>query len=128
MRAALILASAALIATQPAYAQSNTQTNNGGASAELRLRVNDADDVGGTAVAGGNAIARSGDGSFAALDVRQTMNGDADALADAVGRLLGDPALRARLGEAGRRLLLERYSGARLAAVLEAQYTRLARA
>ena len=51
--------------------------------------------------------------------------GDAAALADAVGRLLGDPALRARLGEAGRRLLLERYSGARLAAALEAQYARL---
>jgi len=51
--------------------------------------------------------------------------GDAGALADAVGRLLGDPALRARLGEAGRRLVLERYSGARLAAALEAQYTRL---
>ena len=51
--------------------------------------------------------------------------GDAGALADAVGRLLGDPALRARLGAAGRRLVLERYSGARLAEALEAHYARL---
>jgi len=51
--------------------------------------------------------------------------GDAGALADAIGRLLGDPALRARLGAAGRRLVLERYSGARLAEALEAHYARL---
>jgi glycosyltransferase involved in cell wall biosynthesis len=54
--------------------------------------------------------------------------GDAAALADAVERLLGDPGLRARLGEAGRRLVLERYSGARVAAALEAHYVSLARA
>ena len=54
--------------------------------------------------------------------------GDASALADAVDRLLGDAGLRERLGQAGRQLLLERYSGARLAEVLEAHYTRLARA
>jgi glycosyltransferase involved in cell wall biosynthesis len=41
-------------------------------------------------------------------------------------RLLGDPGLRARLGEAGRRLVLERYSGARVAAALEGHYRRLA--
>jgi glycosyltransferase involved in cell wall biosynthesis len=52
--------------------------------------------------------------------------GDAAALADAIARLLGDPPLRARLGEAGRRLVLERYSGARVAAALEAHYGRLA--
>jgi glycosyltransferase involved in cell wall biosynthesis len=52
--------------------------------------------------------------------------GDAEALAATLTRLLGDPALRARLGEAGRRLVLERYSGARLAAALEAHYSRLA--
>jgi glycosyltransferase involved in cell wall biosynthesis len=52
--------------------------------------------------------------------------GDAAALADTVQRLLGDPPLRARLGEAGRRLVLERYSGARVAAALEAHYRDLA--
>lgn len=51
--------------------------------------------------------------------------GDADALADVLARLLADPGRRARLGEAGRRLFLERYSGARVAAQLEAHYVRL---
>jgi glycosyltransferase involved in cell wall biosynthesis len=48
--------------------------------------------------------------------------GDAAALADALARLLGDPAARARLGEAGRRLVEQRYSGAYVAAELEARY------
>jgi glycosyltransferase involved in cell wall biosynthesis len=51
--------------------------------------------------------------------------GDAAALADAIARLAGDRGLRARLGAAGRRLVLERYSGARVAAALEAHYVRL---
>ncbi|HEV8471769.1 MAG TPA: glycosyltransferase, partial [Methylomirabilota bacterium] len=51
--------------------------------------------------------------------------GDADALVAALRRLLGDAGLRARLGEAARRLVVERYSGARLAEALEAQYARL---
>jgi hypothetical protein len=38
---------------------------------------------------------------------------------------VSDPGLRARLGAAGRRLVLERYSGARVAAALEGHYTRL---
>jgi glycosyltransferase involved in cell wall biosynthesis len=54
--------------------------------------------------------------------------GDAPALAAAITRLAADPALRARLGAAGRRLVLERYSGARLAATLESHYGRLAAA
>jgi glycosyltransferase involved in cell wall biosynthesis len=53
--------------------------------------------------------------------------GDADALADALARALGDAALRARLAEAGRRGVVERYSGARLAEALEARYAALAR-
>jgi glycosyltransferase involved in cell wall biosynthesis len=52
--------------------------------------------------------------------------GDPDALASALAELLGDAALRGRLGRAGRDLLLERYSGARLAESLEAHYRRLA--
>ena len=40
-------------------------------------------------------------------------------------RLLDDAPGRARLGEAGRRLVVERFSGARLAAALEAHYARL---
>jgi glycosyltransferase involved in cell wall biosynthesis len=51
--------------------------------------------------------------------------GDAGALAAALGALLDDPARRARLGEAGRRLLVERFSGARVAATLETHYARL---
>jgi len=51
--------------------------------------------------------------------------GDAGDLARALARMLDDAALRARLGEAGRRLLLERHSGARLAAALEERYARL---
>jgi glycosyltransferase involved in cell wall biosynthesis len=51
--------------------------------------------------------------------------GDAGALAEALTRVLGDTALRVRLGAAARALALDRYSGARLAEALEAHYTRL---
>ena len=51
--------------------------------------------------------------------------GDADALSDALGRSLADPALRDRLGRAGRRLVEERYSGERLAGALETLYGRI---
>jgi len=54
--------------------------------------------------------------------------GDPDALAATLAALLDDPARRARLGEAGRRLVVERYSGARLAEALETHYARLAAA
>ena len=51
--------------------------------------------------------------------------GDAGALADAIARLAGDEALRNRLGAAGRRVVEEQYSGARVAARLEALYAGL---
>jgi glycosyltransferase involved in cell wall biosynthesis len=61
------------------------------------------------------------DGEHAAL----VPAGDAPALAGTLAALLDDPARRARLGAGGRRLLVERYSGARLAAALESHYARL---
>jgi glycosyltransferase involved in cell wall biosynthesis len=48
--------------------------------------------------------------------------GDAAALASALERLLRDPDLREKLGQRGRRLVVERYSGARVAAALENHY------
>lgn len=61
------------------------------------------------------------DGEHAAL----VPAGDAAALATTLAALLEDPAQRRRLGEAGRRLVVERFSGARLAAALETHYARL---
>jgi glycosyltransferase involved in cell wall biosynthesis len=61
------------------------------------------------------------DGEHAAL----VPAGDAEALASTLTALLDDPARRARLGAGGRRLLVERYSGACLAAGLESHYARL---
>jgi len=64
------------------------------------------------------------DGEHAAL----VPAGDPDALAASLAALLDDPARRTRLGASGRRLVLERYSGARLAQALETHYARLAAA
>ncbi|MGH7344594.1 MAG: glycosyltransferase, partial [Candidatus Rokuibacteriota bacterium] len=61
------------------------------------------------------------DGEHAAL----VPAGDAQALAEALERLVGDPAAASRLGEAGRRLVEARYSGARVAAALEERYASL---
>jgi glycosyltransferase involved in cell wall biosynthesis len=52
--------------------------------------------------------------------------GEPVALAAALERLLGDPALRRRLGAAGAHLVRERFSGARLAERLTALYLSLA--
>ena len=52
--------------------------------------------------------------------------GDPDALVAALRRLADDPALRSRLAEAGRRLVVTRHSGACLAAALEERYRQLA--
>jgi glycosyltransferase involved in cell wall biosynthesis len=51
--------------------------------------------------------------------------GEAPAIAAALRRLLAEPATRARLGAAGRRLVEAHYSGARLAEALEARYAAL---
>ncbi|OIJ67226.1 glycosyltransferase family 4 protein [Streptomyces mangrovisoli] len=48
--------------------------------------------------------------------------GDAGALAAGLGRLLGDPALRARLGQAGRERVLARFTWARAAEGTVARY------
>jgi glycosyltransferase involved in cell wall biosynthesis len=61
------------------------------------------------------------DGEHAAL----VPAGDVPALADALARLAGDPAGAARLGDGGRRLVDARYSGACVAAALEARYASL---
>jgi len=61
------------------------------------------------------------DGEHAAL----VAAGDAGALADVLARLAGDPEARARLGRSGRRLVEARYSGAHVAAALEARYASL---
>jgi len=61
------------------------------------------------------------DGEHAAL----VPGGDAPALAAALERLMGDPVLAARLAEGGRRLVEARYSGACVAAALEARYSTL---
>ena len=61
------------------------------------------------------------DGRHAAL----VPAGDAEALAAALGTLVSDSAQRERLGESGRRLIDERYSGARVAAALESRYAPL---
>jgi glycosyltransferase involved in cell wall biosynthesis len=53
--------------------------------------------------------------------------GDADALTDAIARLVADAPLRARLGAAGRRLVETHYSGARVAERLESCYADLLR-
>jgi glycosyltransferase involved in cell wall biosynthesis len=54
--------------------------------------------------------------------------GDPHALAHAIARLVDDAALRAHLGRAGRRLVEERHSGARVAEALERHYEELVRA
>jgi glycosyltransferase involved in cell wall biosynthesis len=53
--------------------------------------------------------------------------GDAEALADAIARLVADAPLRTRLATAGRQLVEAKYSGARVAERLESLYERLLR-
>ncbi|HEU4673216.1 MAG TPA: glycosyltransferase, partial [Candidatus Limnocylindrales bacterium] len=55
-------------------------------------------------------------------------SGDADALAGAIGRLLGDPDLRARLGRAGRALVLREFDLHRNAEALVERFAAVAAA
>lgn len=52
--------------------------------------------------------------------------GDAPALARALARVCADAALRERVAGAARRLVVERFSGARVAETIEAHYARVA--
>lgn len=54
--------------------------------------------------------------------------GEVGGLADAIVRLAGDPALRWRMGVAGRRLCLARFDAERMVDAIDAWYGRLARA
>lgn len=81
MRVAALLASVALIAA-PAHAQiANTQVTLDDSFSELRLQVDEAVDVGGTAIAGGNAM--SADAEDADLDIRSTQSAHGASIADA---------------------------------------------
>jgi glycosyltransferase involved in cell wall biosynthesis len=53
--------------------------------------------------------------------------GDAQALADALRRLLADEATRSALGERGRALARERFTAAAMARAFEALYAEVAR-
>jgi polysaccharide biosynthesis protein PslH len=59
---------------------------------------------------------------IAARDGQELLVADADAMADAVVRVLEDKALAARLGTNGRRLIEERYSWSHVAAAYEGVY------
>jgi hypothetical protein len=83
MRVAALLASAALIAA-PAYAQNtDSQLELRGAYSGTTITVGQADEVGGAAVAGGNALSRSGEDVDVQMTSVQHMDGDANAQADA---------------------------------------------
>lgn len=74
-----------------------------------------------TTAGGIGAVARDGEN---ALLVRER---DADALAAAIGALLGDGALRRRLGDTARRDMIERHSWAEVARRFEACYAKAQR-
>ena len=75
--------------------------------------------VGGTA----HGVPELVEGNRAGITAEQT----AASVADAVCRLLGDPALARELGENGRRLVEERYSVAAVASALERLYGKVVR-
>ena len=64
--------------------------------------------------------------------IEDTVNGflvppsDAQALKDAILRLVNDPAQRTKMGEAGRRIFLEKFTAQRMADVSEVLYARAA--
>jgi hypothetical protein len=84
MRAALLV-SAALIASPLAHAQQavNDQYQLRGSTAVTTVQVGEAEDVGATAIAGGNAVARTSEGQDISMANTQHMDGDANASANA---------------------------------------------
>ena len=83
------------------------------------------------AMASGRALVTTATGGSAELVLPDrtalvVAPGDAGALADAIGRLAGDPGLRRRLGDAGRAHASAAFTRDRFAAAVESCYTRLA--
>jgi glycosyltransferase involved in cell wall biosynthesis len=83
------------------------------------------------ALASGTALVTTDAGGIASVvcngeNALLTPQRDPAALAQAVGMLLADDALRARIGETARRLVLERHSWARVAETFERAYARAA--
>lgn len=81
MRAALLISAALLLAT-PAFAQDdgNNQYNSGDTNAETEIEIGTAEDVGATAVAGGNVANSESEGDF---EIESTQHNDGDTNADA---------------------------------------------
>jgi len=82
MRAALLL-SAALLIVSPAYAQQNDQYQGADAAATTDVVVDEAYNVGGTAVASGNVVTAISDDADAQMENVQHMDGDATAHTEA---------------------------------------------
>lgn len=74
MRAALLL-SAALLVVSPAYAQQNNQYQGSDASAATDVGVDEAYNVGATAIAGGNVVTAAADDAETAMQNVQHMDG-----------------------------------------------------
>jgi hypothetical protein len=83
MRLAALLASAALCSASLAYAQSSSQVELDDSFANLSLHVDDAVDVGGTAIAGGNMYTAVAEGQNAVIEGTQHSSGASTANADA---------------------------------------------
>ncbi len=93
MRAALLM-SAMLVIAAPAYAQpSQSQVQLRGAYSDVTVNVRRADDVGAAAVAGGNAVTKSGTGVPVNMVAVQRMEGDAGARASATIQGAADVAI-----------------------------------
>jgi len=83
MKRAALLLTAALIVATPALAQSNTQYNNGNATAVTELDVGETNDAAATSVASGNAVSVVADDATATMLNDQHMDGDTTATTEA---------------------------------------------